>query len=519
MGSPTEAGGPRDYLAVDLGASGGRVVVGRVVPEGGVHLGELHRFGNGPVDVRGRLHWDVLGLWRELLGGLRAYRTWAEGAEAGVPLASVSVCTWGVDYAYLAADGGLLAPPGCYRDPRVDASRAAMTERLAAAGLDAAAWYARTGVQPADINTAPRLFAADHRGDPRHRAAAVTLLMPDLFHYWLSGRCVAERTIASTTALLDARTGEWSARVLAALGIAPGLLPPVVPPGTDLGPIDGGVAAATGLPPATRVVATGAHDTASAVVAVAGLAEGGAGEVAFVSSGTWSLVGVEAEAPALTEEARLAGITNEAGVGGRALVLRNLTGLWILQECRRCWTDADGPPPWDTLLREAAAAPPLASLIDPEDAGFARPGDMPAAVRAYCARTGQPEPPNRGAVARCCLESLALATRAALDALETVTARRLAYVCIVGGGSRNDLLNAFTANACARPVTAGPAEATAMGNVLAQALAAGQLPDLAAARRLAAAAEPTRRFRPAPAEAAAWATARERFGRLAAGDT
>jgi rhamnulokinase len=316
--------------------------------------------------------------------------------------------------------------------------------------------------------------------------------MPDLLAYWLTGRVVAEYTNASTTQLLDARTRTWAPELLGALGLPAQILPPIVAPGTILGPILPALRDAVGLRHDAPVIAVGTHDTASAVVAVPGLDA----DSAYISSGTWSLVGVELPAPILSEHARRLDITNEGGVGGTIRLLKNVGGLWLLQECQRQWEREGRPYSWEELVSLATAATPLRSLVDPDAPEFLAPTDMPAALRAYCRQTRQPEPDSVGALVRCCLESLALRYRRVVETLEELTGRRLGVIRVVGGGSQNALLCQLTADACGRPVVAGPVEATALGNILVQAVATGHLPDIAAGRRVLAASFPQLTYEP-----------------------
>ncbi|HEX6345657.1 rhamnulokinase family protein [Umezawaea sp.] len=427
------------FAAVDLGAGSGRVIVGEV--EGGsVSLHEVHRFPNRPVLVRGTLHWDVLGLYREVVDGLR---------EAG-PLDGIGVDSWAVDYGLLDADGTLLGNPVHYRDERTAAAVA-----RAHAALPAERHYAATGIQFQPFNTAFQLVA-DRMAD----VATGALLIPDLIGFWLTGRAGTEITNASTTALLDPRTRTWSAPVAEALGIDLGLFAPLREPGAVIGDVLPEIGLARRVP----VYAVGSHDTASAVVAVPAADE----RFAYVSCGTWSLVGVELPSPVLTDESRAANFTNELGVDGTIRYLRNVMGLWLLQECHREWGTTDP----GALLDEAAALP-ASSAVDATDSRFLAPGDMPARIAAACAETGQPVPRTRAEVVRCVVDSLALAHRDAVAAAARLSGREVDVVHVVGGGALNSLLCRLTADACGLPVVAGPVEASALGNVLVQARAAG----------------------------------------------
>ncbi len=475
------------YAAVDLGASGGRVVVGRVGP-GTLELTEAHRFPNVPVRLPDGLHWDVLRLYREVLDGLRAAAAGAGSLPPTSPaaIASVAVDSWGVDYGLLDASGALLGNPYHYRDPRTDG----MVEKVAAR-VPPADLYAITGLQFLPLNTIYQLAAAS--GTPQLEAAAALLLIPDLLGYWLSGHTGAEATNASTTGLLDVRAGRWSGEVLEALGIRPELLPPLRRPGEVLGGLLPEVVAETGLPSATVLTAVGSHDTASAVVGVPAEGE----RFAYVSCGTWALVGVELEEPVLSEASRAANFTNEGGVDGRIRYLRNVTGLWLLQESLRVWRRAGLPTDLPRLLAAAAELPRGGPLIDPDDPAFMPPGDMPARIGEACRRSGQPVPEGQAATVRCILDSLAAAfARTVRDAVR-LSGRRVEVVHLVGGGARNPLLCQLTADACGLPVEAGPVEASALGNVLVQARAHGSVDgDLTALRALLRATQGLRRHEP-----------------------
>src|SRR6478736_1109445 len=448
-------------VAVDLGASSGRVLAGRL-EAGRLVTREAGRFPNRPVRAGGRLHWDVLALWAGIQDGLRV------AARASGPVASVGIDTWAVDHGLLDADGELLGNPVHYRDART-AGAAEAFARL----LDPAAHYAATGSQVQPFNTVYQLLAAG--GTAPLRAADRLLLVPDLLGRWLSGADVTEVTNASTTGMLDPATRRWSPAVLDALAASPAgdvrrLLAPLVEPGTVLGPVLPDVAADLGLAGAVHV-AVGSHDTASAVAAV----PLGDAPAAWISSGTWSLVGVELPAPVRSEAGRAANFTNELGVAGTVRYLRNVAGLWLLQESLRAWADAGTPQDLDALLAAAAEVPALRTVVDVDDPAFAPPGDMPARIAAAARRTGQPVPGSPAEVVRCVLDSLALAYRRTVRRAGALSGRPVEVVHVVGGGARNALLCRLTADATGLPVVAGPVEATAVGNLLTQALALGEL--------------------------------------------
>jgi len=469
-----------NVAAVDLGAASGRVIRAAVGPDT-LELTEVARFDNRPVQVGDTLHWDVLALYRDILDGLRA---------AG-PLAGIGIDSWGIDYGLLDADGRLVANPVHYRDARTDGVMERVLTKVPAALL-----YATTGIPLLPFNTVFQLVADRDRGSLA--AARTLLLMPDLFTYWLTGVPGAERTNASTTQLLDVR-GEWATDLMTRLGLPPSLLPPLREPGS----IVDRPRPELELGDAT-VVAVGSHDTASAVV---GIPAQGA-RFAYISCGTWSLVGVELDHPVLSAESLAANFTNEVGVDGTIRYLRNVMGLWLLQECLRTW----GPSvELDGLLRDAAAAPAFRSIVDANDPTFLAPGDLPARIAAACRRLGQPVPSSEAETVRCVIDSLALAHRSGVAEAQELSGRAVDVVHMVGGGSRNELLCQLTADACGLPVLAGPAEATAIGNVLVQARTLGAVgPDLAALRSLVRRTQPVRRYEPR-GDQGPWAAAAARL--------
>ncbi len=464
--------GTTSLAAVDLGASSGRVVVGRV-GRGELELTEAHRFANNPVQLPTGLHWDVLALYQGVLDGLRE-------AARGTEIASVGIDGWAVDYALLDADGTLLGNPYHYRDRRTSGP---VIERVHQR-IGADALYQTTGLQHLSFNTVYQLAAA--KGTPLLDAARTLLLIPDLIAYWLTGSVGAESTNASTTGLFDATTRTWSATVADAIDLDPGLLPALRQPGDPIGTLLPHAAGETGLPEHTPVTAVASHDTASAVVAVPAQQPG----FAYISCGTWSLAGVELDRPVLNPASQAANFTNELGIDGTVRYLRNIMGLWLLSESERTWALQGRPVRLPELLVHAARAEPLASLVDPGDPSFLPPGDMPGRIDEFCRRTGQKPPDGQGAMVRCILESLALAHRHVLRQAARLADRQIDVVYLVGGGSRNELLCQWTADATGLPVVAGPAEATALGNILVQARARPRAHGLR--RRLAVDAPPGR---------------------------
>ncbi|MFA3834634.1 rhamnulokinase [Streptomyces aureus] len=479
------------FAAVDLGASSGRVMVGRVGP-GTLALAEAHRFPNRPVRLPEGLRWDVLGLYAGVLDGLRA-----AGATAGERIASVGIDSWAVDYGLLDADGALLGHPVHYRDGRTEG----VAEKVWAS-VPAAELYTATGLQYAPFNTLYQLVAA--QGSAQLAAARRLLLIPDLISYWLTGELGTEVTNASTTQLIDPRTGDWASSVAERLGIDLGLFPPLRRPGDPAGQLLPEVLEETGLTDPVPVTAVGSHDTASAVAAV----PAAPGErFAYICTGTWSLAGLELDAPVLSEASRTANFTNELGLDGTVRYLRNIMGLWLLQECLRAW----GDPELGALLREAGDAAPLRSVVDAADALFLAPGRMPERIAEACRTTGQPVPRTRAETTRCILDSLALAHRRAIADAARLADHPVDVVHIVGGGARNALLCQLTADACGLPVVAGPAEAAALGNVLVQARAHGLVgDDRAAMRELLARTQPLTRYEPR-GDHTAWRAAERRL--------
>ena len=466
--------------AVDLGASGGRVMAGQVSGSGLV-LHEVHRFPNQPVTAGGTLYWDILRLYADVRHGL-------ESAARQFPLASVGIDSWGVDYGLLDESGALLGNPVHYRDAR--------TERVAPrvlAAVPAAELYAVTGIQHLPFNTIYQLAAT-----PMLRHAQTMLLIPDLLAYWLTGVTGAEVTNASTTLLFDVRARGWATEVMRKAGIPPHIFPPLRRPGDVIGSFTGPNEPGSSL----AVIAVGSHDTASAVAAVPAAEP----NFAYISSGTWSLAGVELDAPVLTEASRAANFTNETGIDGTIRYLRNVMGLWLLQESLRGWPESS----LGSLLAEAARRPPLKFVIDPDDPVFLPPGDMPTRIASWLADRDEPVPAEPAETVRCILDSLALAYRRAIFSAQSLSGRHVDVVHIVGGGARNSLLCQLTADATGLPVIAGPAEATCFGNVLVQARALGAAPgDLAGMRALIRSTQPLRLFSPA-GDTTAWSAAAAR---------
>jgi rhamnulokinase len=476
-------------VAVDLGAESGRVVVG-TFDGGRLALEAAHRFANVPVMLGGTRHWDFLRLFSDITLELRR-------AATGGPVVSIGVDTWGVDFGFLDERGRLLANPVHYRDART----AGMPD-LAFATVPRDEIYRATGIQFMPFNTLYQLLAMVRAEDPMLRTADRLLMMGDLFAHFLCGSSVAEYTNASTSQCLDPFARQWARSLMERLGIPTGFLPEIVEPGTVLGPLRQDVAAETDLS-GTLVVAPGSHDTASAVVGapLSGPA------TAFLSSGTWSLVGLEVATPVVSDASLAANLTNEGGVAGTIRLLRNVMGLWLIQESRHAlWPSGDGPS-YSDLAALAEAAPAFTAFIDPDDPRFLPPGDMPARVRGFCRETGQPEPADTGTLMRVLLESLALRYARTIDELTAASGQRIEAILVVGGGANHRLLCRLTAGATGLPVQAGPAEATAIGNIAVQAIAAGELGSVAEARELVARSFPLTTYNPE----GDWTEARARF--------
>jgi rhamnulokinase len=490
---------PQYFAAADLGAESGRVILG-TIHQGKLLLEELHRFPNDPVRLPTGLYWDTLRLWHEVVRGLTV-----AGRERNLALAGIGVDTWGVDFALLGSEGALVDNPRHYRDSRNNgilekAFRAVPREDV----------FAASGIQFMQINSLFQWYAMKLEGSPALESARTLLFIPDLFNYFLTGVCKAELSIASTSQFYDPVRRRWAKDLLERFGLSTGLLPEIVAPSTQLGVLLPHVVEQTGLASATRVFATAGHDTASAVAAVP--AEGD--DWCYISSGTWSLMGVELEQPVITAASMAANFTNEVGVHGRIRFLKNIMGLWPLQECRRAWALDGRDHNYDELTRQAAQAEPFTAVIEPDE--FLEPGRMPQRIVEYCLRTGQKEPAGAGTMARVILESLALRYREVLESLESLTGRRIARVHIVGGGSRNQLLNQFVADCTGRSVIAGPTEATAAGNILVQAMGAGVVRNLAEIRAAVHRSFAVTEVRPQrdASWSARWDAAYERFRRL-----
>ncbi len=484
----------KHYLAFDLGAESGRAILGSY-SGAGLSLEELHRFPNTPVRTHTGLYWDVFRLFHEIQQGLAI-----AGRERKLDLSGIGVDTWGVDFGLVGRDGALIACPMHYRDARNDG----MLEKTFAV-IPREEIFAETGIQFMQLNSLYQLHAMKLAGSPALDAAATLLFMPDLFNYWLTGRQAAEMTIASTSQFYNTGEKRWATGILDRLGLPTRLLPEVVTPGTNLGPLVPHLCEETdlGRPP---LFATACHDTASAVAAV----PASGGDWCYVSSGTWSLMGVELDAPVINARSLALNFTNEIGVGSSIRLLKNIAGLWLWQECRRAWALEGSAYSYEDMTRMAESAPPFRAVINPD--AFLHPGRMPEKIAAFCRSTGQEAPASHAEFCRVILESLALRYRQVLESLEELLGRKLGVIHIVGGGSRNGLLNRFVADATARPVVAGPSEATAVGNILVQMVGSGELGSIGDARDLVRRSFPPQVIECRPGTE--WDAAYEKFQRL-----
>lgn len=469
----------KTVLAVDLGAESGRVMA--VHFDGNrLELEELHRFPNTTVTVNGTLHWDFLRLWGDVQAGIQK-------GKALNP-ASIGVDTWGVDFGLLDRQGNLIGNPVHYRDGRTDNMMAHAFAQVSQADI-----FAQTGIQFMPINTLYQILSLVASDSPQLGMADTFLTAPDLLNYWLTGAKVCEFSNATTTQLFNPTRGNWATEMMEKLGIPRHIFPEIVQPGTRLGDYEG-------IP----VIAPACHDTGSAVAAVPTQIP----DFAYISSGTWSLVGLEVPQPIVTPEALAANVTNEGGVYGTYRLLKNVMGLWILQQCRATWAAAGQPYSYGELVNLAIEAKPFAAIFNPNDPGFLSPGDHPQRIRDYCQQTNQPVPVTPGAIVRGVLESLALAYREVLEQVTAVAHQKASVLHIVGGGTQNQLLNQMTANATGRPVVTGPIEATVIGNAIVQLISLGEIADLRQARQIVAGMAEMNHYE--PKDTAVW---NEMYGR------
>jgi len=481
------------YLALDMGAESGRGVVG-FWGKGRLRLEEVHRFPNGPVRVLDSLQWDLLRQFTEIKNAIGA------AARRCKSLQSIGIDTWGVDFGLVGAGGVLLGNPYHYRDARTDGMMEA-----AFALMPREEMFKNTGIQFLPFNTVFQLFSMVRSRSPLLDIAETLLFMPDLFNFLLTGVRASEFSIATTSQMYDVRKGQWSKPIFRKLKLPLGIMPEPQPTGSTVGPLLAAVAEETGAG-RVRVVAPATHDTGSAVAAVPAR---GSGDWAYISSGTWSLIGAELPHPIVTPEALKHSFTNEGGVGGTVRFLKNIMGLWLVQESRRQWAAEGKEYDYAQLANLAAKAAPFVSLVNPDDPSFLRFGQMPQKIQAFCKKTGQKVPKGHGEIVRCALESLALRYRWALEGMEEILGRKIKVLHVVGGGSQNRLLSQFTANALGIPVVAGPVEATAIGNICVQAIADGEIASLEDARAIIRKSFDVETYE--PKDTARWSDAYERF--------
>ena len=467
------------FFAVDLGATSGRTILGSFSDKG-LELEEINRFPNQLIEVRGHYYWDIYALYQSVIDGLKLV------AKRNVSITSIGIDTWGVDFVCVGKDGHLLRQPYAYRDPHTDGAPEALFTRVPRSRV-----YSLTGIQVMNFNSLFQLDTLRGNSDSALAVADKILFIPDALSYMLTGEMVTEYTIASTAQLVNAQTRKLEPELLKVVGLTEEHFGRFVYPGEQVGVLTKEIQKLTGLG-SIPVIAVAGHDTASAVAAVPALNR----NFAYLSSGTWSLMGVETDAPVITEETERLNFTNEGGVAGTIRLLKNICGMWLLERCRTGWENISYP----ELIAEAEKSEPFRSLINPDDACFANPADMQEAICRYCAETNQPVPETRGQIVRCIFESLALRYRQVLDNLRNLSPMPIETLHVIGGGSRNELLNQFTANAIGIPVIAGPSEATAIGNVMIQAMTAGEAEDIKGMRQLIHNSIPLKTYKPQNSE-------------------
>ena len=484
-----------NFLSFDLGATSGRSVIG-TLRNGKIETRELTRFPNGIVELHGKFYWNLLGLYEHLKEGLVAC------AREGITPDSIGIDTWGVDIVPIGTDGSILGMPRAYRDPYTDGAPAKFFEIVPREVV-----YDKTGIQIMNFNTLFQIFAAVKEGYTPVMEAKRLLFLPDALSYMLTGKEICEYTIASTSQILNPRTAQLDSALLEAAGVDADIFPEVTLPGCVIGQLTDSLATETGIGK-VDVVAVAGHDTASAVAAVPAENE----KFAYLSSGTWSLMGIETKEPIINEESYRHNFTNEGGVDGTTRFLKNICGMWILEQCRKEWSRVGKEYSYPEIVAMTNEAEPFICFINPDDASFANPPSMLKAIEEFCVRTGQTVPQNDAQIIRTIFESLALRYREVLDILEGISPFAIDVLHIIGGGSKNRLLNQFTANAIGKRVVAGPSEATAIGNVMMQAIGAGAVGSLAEARQIIRASIETEEFLPQDREL--WESAYKRFQTL-----
>jgi rhamnulokinase len=484
------------FAAVDLGAESGRVMLGSLTNQK-IQIEEIHRFPTGGTRIGENLHWDVLRLWDEIKIGL------SKAAEkTGGEISSIGLDTWGVDFGLLDTKDQLIGNPYHYRDERTNRMMDAVFERVPRDEV-----YARTGIQFMQLNSLYQLFSMVKSGDPKLSIAHTFLNMPDLFNFYLTGVKANEFTISTTTQCYDPVNRNWGFDLLQALDIPTHIFGEIINPGTILGKLKPALVEELGLPK-TNVIASAGHDTACAVASVPASSP----DYIYLSSGTWSLIGVELDDPLIDEDSLIANMTNEGGVGGKIRFLKNIVGLWLVQECRREWLQQGFNIGYGELTEMAADSPAFGSLVNPNDERFLAPSDMVSAIQSFCDETGQTVPTDKGEIVRCVLESLALEYREVADQIDHLTGKQHVAIHIIGGGSQNQLLNQFTAQATGKTVYAGPVEATAIGNILVHAIAMGEIGSLVEGRAIVRNSFPINTYQ--PQGSSAWDEAYQRFKKL-----
>lgn len=479
----------RKFFAVDLGATSGRTILG-TLSHGNMELRELTRFPNNIIEVGGHFYWDIYALYHEIIRGLKLI------SQEKIEIESIGIDTWGVDFVCIGKDGGIMRSPYCYRDPHTFSAMEEFFQRIPKEKV-----YEVTGIQFLNFNSLFQLYALKRDACSALELADKILFMPDALSYLLTGKMVTEYTIASTSQMLDPRTKCFDKQLMDAVGVTEEQFGRFVFPGEQVGVLSEEVQKQTGLG-AIPVIAVAGHDTGSAVAAVPAQNE----RFAYLSSGTWSLMGIEVKDAIITKRSYEVNFTNEGGVEGTTRFLKNICGMWLLERCRKEWTTDYSYP---ELIEAAMAAPAFRSLINPDDACFANPDKMIEAIQGYCARTNQPIPQTHGELTRCIFESLALRYKQVFSWMQEMAPFTIEKLHVIGGGSKNNVLNQFTANALGLPVVAGPSEATAIGNIMLQAKAVGMVEDIQAMRELIASSIETLEF--LPQDVQTWNSAYEKF--------
>ena len=486
------------FLAFDLGATSGRAVAG-TLHDGRLTLEEIHRFPNAIMELHGKFYWNIYSLYNELKQALAMCK------QRGIAIHSIGIDTWGVDFGYIADDGSILGLPRAYRDPYTDKAPEELFKIIPRDEV-----YARTGIQIMNFNTLYQLFAAKREGYAPLKNADKILFMPDLLAYMLTGSMVCEYTEASTSQMVCPESKQFDKELVEAVGLPTGILLPIVMPGTLIGTLSDSIAAETGVGK-VPVYAVAGHDTASAIAAIPANDK----EFVFLSSGTWSLMGIECEKPIINSTTGRLNLTNEGGIDGTTCFLNNITGMWLLEQCRKEWQRNGKEYSYGDIIAMAREATPFRSLVDPNDALFANPKSMQEAIADYCRRTAQPAPGNDAQTVRAIFDSLALCYRDTLESMRRVSPHDIKRLHIIGGGSKNAFMSQLTANATGVPVVAGPSEATAIGNCMVQARAAGLAGDRWEMRALIARAVETETF--APCDREAWESAYTRYKSITTG--